>query len=354
MPELQAKRGSVVITGVGPVTAIGIGFADFSTALAAGRSGIGEVTGFDVEHCRCKLAAEIIEFGVKKFLASEKGYLDRNSALAFAATRLCLDDASFSVTPQQAQRIGLCFGTCFGNIETARAFHQKMVEKGPKLAPPFIFPHTYNNTTASLLAIEYGIKGPHANFSSGAAAGAEAIAYAVEDLRAGRADVILAGGAEALSQPAFAALDAAGKLRAEPSGAGFVLGEGACMLVLETEEHARGRGARIRARVAGVGVAGEASAALRAALRDADVGPDAIRLVVSSANGSADTDAAESRALSEVLGRKDVTIVKVKSLLGDTIAASGPLGLAAALAAGGCALVVAIEPQGLAAGFVLR
>ena len=354
---MAANAPRIVITGIGPVTAIGTGFAPFAKAIAEGKSGIAEVTGFDVENCRCKLAAEIVDFDVKPFLASEKGYLDRNSALAFAAARLALDDARLAISPETAAQAGLCLGTAFGNMETARAFYQKMIEKGPKFAPPFIFPHTYNNTTASLLTIEHGLKGPHTNFSSGAAAGAEAIAYALFNLRAGRARVMLAGGAEAISQPAFKALDDAHKLATtlQPTPDGFVLGEGAGILVLETEDHARQRGARVQAVLAGVGVAGEPSRAILAALQDAGVSAADIGLVSCAANGSAETDAPESRALSEMLKGEHVRMVCVKSLLGETVGASGPLGVAAAVAGGAAyALVNAIEVGGMAVSFIVR
>ena len=351
---------NIVITGIGPVTAIGTGFTEFAKAVATGKSGIAEVTGFDVEDCRCKLAAEIVDFDVRQFLASEKGYLDRNSALAFAAARLALDDARLTVSPEMAPQVGLSLGTAFGNMETARAFYQRILEKGPKLAPPFIFPHTYNNTTASLLAIEHGIKGPHANFSSGAAAGAEALAYAILNLRMNRAQVMLAGGAETHSQPAFKALDDAHKLATtlEPVPDGFVLGEGACLLVLETEAHARQRGAQVRARVAGVGVAGEPRGAISAALQDAGLSAGDIAVVASAANGFPGNDSTEALALRETVGAKDVTMLHAKSLLGETVGASGPLNVAAAVAnletgRGKYALVNAIEPGSLSVALIL-
>jgi len=359
MPTL-GEHPKIVITGIGPVTAIGIGSSAFAKAVAERKSAIAEVTGFDVEHCRCQWAAEIVDFDVKTFLASEKGYLDRNSALALAAARLALDDAGLKISPETAASIGLSLGTSFGNMETARAFYQKILEKGPKFAPPFIFPHTYNNTTASLLAIEHGIKGPHANFSSGSAAGAEAIAYAIQNLRTGRAQVMLAGGVEAISQPAFKALDDAHKLATtlKPSQDGLVLGEGACLLVLETEDDARQRGARVYARLAGIGVAGAPLRAITAALKDACLGATDISIVVSAANGCAEADSVEAQALHETLGGIDVTILYVKSLLGETVGASGPLNAAAAVASlqsglGKYGLVNAVEPGSLAVSFVL-
>lgn len=345
----------LVLTGIGPVSAIGIGREKFASALLAGQSGVGEVTGFDVEHCQCKLAAEIIDFDVKKYLATEKGYLDRNSQLAFAAMRLAMDDAQLKVAPESAGRVGLCLGTCFGNMDTARAFYQKMQEKGPKFAPPFIFPHTYNNTTASLLAIEYGIKGVHANFSSGAAAGAEAIAYAIHNLKFGKADVVFAGGVEALSQPVFFALDKAGKLKGPEGTPGFILGEGACMLVLETASHAKHRGARILARISSIGVARETKASILAALEDARVSVDDIGLIISAANGSPGLDNAESNALTDVFRHVDGKMWAVKSLVGETVGAAGPLGVAAAVAKlqTGFALVNTVEPGCLAISVVI-
>ena len=145
----------VLITGMGVVSAIGVGRDEFAAALKARRCGISEVTGFDAEGCRCLLAAEVVDFDVEAFLESRKNYLDRNTELAFGAARLALDDSRLRISEENAERIGLSIGTAFGNVESVLTFHRQLVEKGARLVSPFIFPHTYNNTTASLLAIEH-------------------------------------------------------------------------------------------------------------------------------------------------------------------------------------------------------
>ncbi|NOZ20351.1 MAG: hypothetical protein GXP25_04595 [Planctomycetes bacterium] len=314
----------IVISGVGPVSAIGIGWEDFANAVRDGLCGIEEVTAFDVDGCRNHQAGEIIDLDVDGYLETEKNYLDRNSELAFAAAKLALNDAGFHPSEETADRVGLCLGTAYGNLDTQQSFYDLLVEKGPKFVSPFLFPHTYNNTSASLLAIEYSIRGVHANFCSGSAAGAEAILCAFDSLRLGRADVMLAGGVEALTEVVFKGMDSAGE-RTIP-------GEGAALMLLEPERSAKARGAPIHGIIAGAGAGGSVDAAKKLALADAGILEKKIDVVFGP-------DPPFDR------------------LIGHTTGASGPFAVAGALAIldkGRWALVNTFKPGGLCVSLVLE
>jgi len=246
------------------------------------------------------------------------------------------------VVADEPERVGLGVGTAWGNPNTMMAFYGRALDKGPKFAPPILFPHAYPNTTNSLLSIEYEIKGPNANFTSGATAGADAAAWARECLALGRADVMLVMGVDALSAFVLQGLVASGALGTDEAGPfdrdrrGFIAGEGAAALVLEPLGRAKDRGAIPLAAIAGCGVGTGANlatrieSAMRRALRDAGVGR--VGAVFAAANGSADLDDAEARAIRALLGDElaHTPITALKAGLGETFAAAGPLHLAAA------------------------
>jgi len=169
------RENRVVITGVGPVSAIGIGREQFFAGLREGRSGIAPIASFDTTPYRSKLAAEIAHFDVKEYLESEKAYLDRASELAFAGMSLALEDADLDARKLDSGGTALLLGSAFGNLGTLGVFFDDFVKKGPRLVKPILFPHTYSNTTISLLAIEYGLTGYHVNFSAGAVSAGAAI-----------------------------------------------------------------------------------------------------------------------------------------------------------------------------------
>lgn len=322
--------GRIVITGLGPVSAIGIGREEFAAALREGRSGIHDVTAFDVETCRVKQAAEIIDLDVNRYLHTEKNYLDRNSALAFVAARLALDDSGFAPGESVTPRFGLCLGTAYGNVDSVQSFRDSLSEKGPKLVSPFLFQHTYNNTSAGLLAIEHTIRGVHANFCSGWAAGTEAILYALDCLRLGRADAILAGGAESLSEAVFRGMDS--------MGMGIVPGEGAALVMLEPEDLAGRRGARPLAALLGGASAGDLATSAELALKEAGLSASGVAMVLGPT-----PDPGLRRW-------------PIEERIGHTLGASGALALAAAVVLaedGKCAMVNCADPSGLCVSLIL-
>jgi len=333
-----------MVTGLGVVTPIGVGPDDFWPALSQGVSGVDERQGFEVSGLKARKAAQVLGYDVNRFLASRKSFLDRNSELAFGAARQALDSARLQVSETNAERVGLSTGAAYGNLDTMRTFYGKVLEKGPKLAPPILAPHTFTNTTNSLLAIEYGIRGFNANFCSGMTAGLSAIAYAADAIALGRADAILAGGVESLSEPLFRGCAACGLLATDGEVEedsrpfdrrrnGFILGEASGFVVLESAKSAGSRGVERHAAVIGIGMAAGIERAMRMALTDAGVSPQAVGAVFASANSSRDLDAAEARAILAVFGREPVPVCAVKSMLGESYGASSAVAFVSAVLA---------------------
>ena len=341
----------VVITGIGVVCSVGIGRGEFWEALTLGASGVDETPEELRGDMGAAFAAPAMDFQVEDFLPSEKNYLDRHSELGFAAMKLALDDAKLALPSGHPDRVGLALGACWGNAGTMQTFYDRVLDKGPKFAPPILFPHAYANTTDSLLSIEYEIKGPNANFTSGMTAGADALAFAAECVRLGRADVMLAAGVDALSPFVLQGSQLAGLAGDDASGPfrdgrnGHVPGEAGVVLVVEAAESAQARGVTALAEVAGCGVGqgdglpARIESAMRAAMSDA--GADRVDAVFACANGSAELDAAEAQALKSVLGDEldSVPITALKAALGETFAAAGPAHAAAACLAAAHGLV---------------
>lgn len=346
----------VVITGAGIVSPIGIGREAFAEGLTWGRSGIQPVTGFDVEGLPSSLAAEVTDLQIENYLRSAKNYLDRNSELAFAACELAIRDAGIEIPGTNPDRLALCFGSKWGNIQTMAAFATKLWEKGPRLAPPFLFPHTYPNTTPSLLSIEYGIKGYNEVFFGSVLSGAMAVAAAARVVRSGHADIALAGGVDALCAELYK-----GYALSQASG-GTVLGEAAVFLALEEREGCLLRGCGALATIAAEAMGGEIIDAIRATLDGVGMKPSDIAGIYSSVTGDPegdpDSDARELAAIREVFGDPCPPLMALKSQVGECMAAFGPLSLAAAALAvaedGASRLVCATDEAGQAVCFLLR
>lgn len=368
-----------MITGVGPVSAAGLGRHAFWDALAAGRSGIGEITLFDAEPYRARHAAELQHFRVEDYLRTPKTYLDRASEISFAALELAIRDAGLDPGAGNWEGAGLAFGTALGAQGTAQLFFDGFLAKGPRLVKPVLFPNTYANTAVSLLAIEYKIGGPHLCFTAGCVSAAAALAAAFDWIRAGRAELVFAGGVDALSEVALAGCEQAGWLSPGEGGEehcapfdrdrnGFVLGEAGAMLVLESEEHARRRGAPSRGELlaaalgaAPPGRAGDSAAvaaaltgSMRAALSAAGRTLRELDWIVATANGSILADRAEADALMACGVGTAPPVSSLKGMTGETLGAAAALALCAACSAGEHGLVPATvglhEPDAATAG----
>jgi 3-oxoacyl-[acyl-carrier-protein] synthase II len=260
------SRQSVAVTGVGILSPLGIGRERVAEALASGNFEPGEVTLFDTSvYSRCT-ASQVPEFDVKSLVETPKTYLDRCSALTLAACYLAVRDAALAWRDMPAERRGLSHGTAFGCLDSLLAVTERIRKQGTRAASPMIFSHAFANSPASLVAIEYSVRGPAATFCMGRVSGAEAMEYGLSRVAADDVEFCLAGGSEALSEVLYAALDDGGEL-----ASGMVPAEGAAMFVLEACERAEGRGRKPLAVLEASAVAGSGQEAMRAAGIRADM-----------------------------------------------------------------------------------
>jgi 3-oxoacyl-[acyl-carrier-protein] synthase II len=258
----------VVITGLGPVTPVGTGVEEFWNSLMAGKSGVSPITGYDASAFRTQIAAEIKDFPSEKYVSKkELRRMDRFCVFAMAGAVLAVEDAGISPETYPSDRVGVIIGSGIGGIGTLETQHAILRERGPDRVSPFLIPMIIVNMASGLVAIRFGYKGPNTCVATACATGTHAIGDAARLIQRGEADAMLAGGAEAaitpLSMGGFCALQAMSQRNDDPARAsrpfdrerdGFVMGEGAGVIVLEEYEHAKKRGARIYAEVVGYGM----------------------------------------------------------------------------------------------------
>ncbi|MFS8540736.1 MAG: beta-ketoacyl-ACP synthase II, partial [Tissierellales bacterium] len=262
----------VVITGLGPVTPIGIGKEEYWNSLIAGKSGVDYITRFDTEKFPTKIAAEIRDFTPEDYIDKrELRRMDRFTQYALVATSLALSDGEISLEKEDKERIGVVLGSGIGGMETLEAEHSKLLEKGPKRVSPVFIPMMISNMASGQISIYYGLKGPSMVVTTACASGTHAIGEAFRMIQRGICDLIITGGSEAAITPialaGFSSMKALSTRNEEPSKAsrpfdkdrdGFVMGEGAGILILEELEHAIKRGARIYAELVGYGATSDA------------------------------------------------------------------------------------------------
>jgi 3-oxoacyl-[acyl-carrier-protein] synthase II len=343
---------------MGVVSPIGIGVDQFWSAAVNGVSGIKRITSFDASSRRSQIAGEVADFDPSTFLSQK--YIeqtDRFTQLALLAARLALEDAG-GLDAYESRRIGVSIGSGMGGFSTFESSALRKFRNQP--VPPFTVPRIMANSAAAWIAIKHGFKGMNLTSSTACSSGANAIGAALDLLRAGRADVVIAGGAEACVLPltinGFEILHAltttsndnpAGASRPFAKGRdGFVMGEGAGILILEKEEQARSRGAKIYAELAGYGQACDAThivmpdmegqiAAMREAIRDAGMEPDSIEYINAHATSTPLGDTVETRAIKNLFGARaaDIAISATKSMVGHSIGASAAIGSIATIMA---------------------
>jgi 3-oxoacyl-[acyl-carrier-protein] synthase II len=343
-------RRRVVVTGIGPVTPIGIGVEEFWEGLTTGRNGIGTIGRFDASDLPVSVAGEVPSFDPARWLdTKEIRRTDRFSQYAQGSALLAWEDAG---SPEVvADRGGAIIGTGIGGIETLLAQHSVLLERGPGRVSPFMVPALMANAAGGHVAMRFGLTGVNFSTVSACSSSNHAIGEAMRYIRDGYLDLCIAGGSEAATLPltvaAFAQMTALTK-NADPETAsrpfdlgrdGFVLSEGACSLILESEEHAMARGARIYCEVAGYGASDDAfhitapdpkgsGAALSMlwALRDAGEEPSAVDYVNAHGTSTQLNDAAETAAIKAALGDEDahrVAISSTKSMTGHMLGAAG-------------------------------
>jgi 3-oxoacyl-[acyl-carrier-protein] synthase II len=346
---------SVAVTGLGVVSALGLGREECAAAWREDVPALAAAVRARPPQGFPDLAGEAPEIPLAELLPSSKTYLDRQAELLLAACALALRDGAWRpATESDRVRTGLSLGACWGPLETLARFFDDCLKKGPRLVKPMLFPHSYANAAISLAAMEWELRGPHFQFAGGRDASAQALLAARDLLLRGEADRMLAGGVEALGTTMWAALAAAGRPAAP--------GEGAAVLLLESEDSARRRGVPAAACLAGGALAGGAPAelgatcreVLRGALDEARLAPGEVRAVFLSACGVDELDAAEREAALAVLGA-GVRLLAPAAMHGNVEGASGAMQAADALLAGGAlpALILAGDPAGTAAALAL-
>ena len=258
--EEGVARKRVVVTGIGTITSLGIGIEPFWENILAGKSGIDSVTSFDVTDYPSKVGSEVREFNAGDYMdPKEARRNDRYTHFSVAATRLALSDASMDTTKFDSDRIGVLVGSGIGGMLTIQTQSRRLYEMGPRKVSPFMIPSLIANIASGVIAIEIGARGPNYGLVSACSTATHAIGESFRILRDGDADVMVAGGSEAaiteLGYAGFCSMKAMStSYNDDPSRAsrpfdqgrdGFVMGEGAGVLVLETLEHAEARGADI-------------------------------------------------------------------------------------------------------------
>jgi 3-oxoacyl-[acyl-carrier-protein] synthase II len=347
-------RPRVVITGLGCISPLGNDVETTWNNAVAGKSGAGPITHYDASQHEVRIACEVKDFDATTlFSKREARRMDRYTQFAAAAANQALTDARLEITEANRQRVGVLVGTGIGGLGTVLAEYKVLHEKGPTRVSPFLVPMMLPDSAGGQIAILYGMRGPNVAVISACATGTNAIGEAAEVIRRGAADVMLAGGAEAalldLAMAGFASMGALSRRNDEPQRAsrpfdkdrdGFVAGEGAALVVLESEAHARARGARIYAEVLGYGVTNDAHhvsaplengegavACMRMALADAGRRPSEVHYLNAHGTSTPLNDKSETAAVKTVFGEGayDLPVSSTKSMTGHLLGAAGGL-----------------------------
>ncbi|HKX17014.1 MAG TPA: beta-ketoacyl-ACP synthase II [bacterium] len=352
----------VAVTGLGVVSPIGTSAEAFWNALMEGRSGVRRITTFDPSLYDCQIAAEVVDFDPAAYLdRKEVRRNDRNVHFAVAAARQALDEAHLSVTPQIRDDVGVIIGTGTGGAMTWEAQHQLLLERGPGRVSPFFVPMMMHNSASGIVSMLTGARGPNFSVASACATGGNAIGEAMRKIQRGDAVAMICGGTEAaitpLSLAGFTAEKALSTRNDAPAKAvrpfdlhrdGFVMGEGAGVVVLEAWEHAERRGARIHAELVGYGASADAfhitqpdpegngaALAMRRALKDARLEPHEIGYINAHGTSTEYNDKFETLAIKRVFGEaaKRVPVSSTKSMTGHLLGAAGGVELIASVLA---------------------
>ena len=347
----MSKR-RVVVTGMGVVSPVGTSLPATWASMLAGRSGVGAITCFDASELSCRIAAEAADFDPTVCQsARDARRMDRFMQLGIAAGVEAFDDSGLEVTEANAHMIGVYIGSGIGGVNTIEATTRMSMEKGPKRVSPFYIPMTIINMISGNLSIMRGLKGPNLSMVTACSTGAHAIGEASRLIEYGDADVMVAGGAEApislTSVAGFSAARALSQRNDDPASAsrpwdigrdGFVMGEGAGVMVLEEYQFARKRGARVYAELSGFGMSGDAhhitspspagegaSRCMNNALRNAGLNPEQIDYVNAHGTSTQQGDIAETLALKLTFGAHadKLAISSNKSMIGHLLGAAG-------------------------------
>jgi 3-oxoacyl-[acyl-carrier-protein] synthase II len=344
----------VVITGLGMVSPLGIGNEENWQALIQGKSGIGPITRFDTRDYACKIAGELKDFNAEDWVSKKDvKKMDLFIHYAMAASEIAMRDASFQVTTSEADRVGVYIGSGIGGLPSIERQHATLLREGPRRVSPFFIVGLIVNMASGQVSIRHGAKGPNQAACTACATGTHAIGDAFEIIKRNAADVMIAGGCEGVIAPlcvgGFSAMRALSTRNDDPQRAsrpfdaerdGFVIGEGAGIVILEELGHAVRRGATIYAEVAGYGLSGDAyhvsapsedgDGAIRVMLRaieNAGIDPSAIDYVNAHGTSTPQGDVAETRAIKSVFGERArrVAVSSTKSMTGHLLGGAGGL-----------------------------
>ena len=345
-------RRRVVVTGLGAVTPIGNTLSDYWEGLMSGRSGIGPITAFDASKHACRIAGEVKGFDPLEYLdRKEAKRMDRFSHFAIAASKQALADSGLTIDELNAEQVGAVIGTGIGGLKVLEDQQEIYLNRGPDRCSPFMIPMMIGNMAAGLTAIQVGAKGPNSCTVTACAAGSNAVGEAFRLIQQGYAQAMFCGGTEAAVTPlgiaGFAAARALSTRNDEPARAsrpfdrdrdGFVMGEGAGILLLEELSCALSRGARIYGEIIGYGMTCDAyhmtapvpgglgaARAIGLALKDANLTPDAVSYINAHGTSTGANDPTETAAIKTALGESAyrVAVSSTKSMTGHLLGGSG-------------------------------
>ncbi len=351
---MTGRRPTVVVTGMGAATPLGMGVDTFWERCVRGESGIGPIQSFDASAFTCTIGGEVSDFNPTDYMDRKAARrMARFSQLAVAATVEALEDAALNLDAEDRERVGAILGNGNGGFPNLEQGAGVLFEKGGMRIEPLFVPKILPNMAAANVAMRFGLLGYNTTVVTACAAGTQAIGEALEVIRRGAADVVVTGGTEAgfsqLGLGGFAVMRALTTHNDEPEKAsrpfdadrdGFVPAEGAAILILEREEHATARGARIRAEVSGFGCSADAYhlvmpdetgdgpvRAIRWAMEDAGVSPDDIDYINAHGTSTPLNDVSETRAVKKALGEAayKVAVSSTKSMIGHTFGAAGAI-----------------------------
>jgi len=356
----------VVITGIGVISPVGNDLGTFWSALQSGTSGVSTVTAFDTTGYNCQIAGEVKNFDPAPFFKNPKDArrADRYTQLAMAASKMAVTDSGLNIDGEDPARMGAIIGSGIGGLASMEAQHNNLISKGPGRVSPFMIPMMISNMASGIIAMEYGLQGPNMGVVSACATGNNALGEAWRMIKFGDADMFLAGGSEAACVPlgmaGFDAMTAMSTRNNDPQRAsrpfdrdrdGFVLSEGACVMVLEELESALRRGARIYCELAGHGVTCDAyhmssprpdgsavARCMKMAMQHAGVNPEDVDYINAHATSTGLGDIAETQAIKLAFGSHaksgKLAVSSTKSMTGHMLGAAGAAEMAA------CALAI--------------
>lgn len=346
------NKRRVVITGIGMISPLGVGNEATWQGLLAGRSGIDRITKFDASDYPCKIAGEVRDFKPEDWI--EKKEIKKSDTFiqyALAASQMAVDDSAFDTSKADPDRVGVIIGSGIGGLPLIEETHKKLLERGPSRISPFFIPGLIVNLAAGQVSIRFGCKGPSSAPATACATGAHAIGDAFKVIQRDDADVMFAGGSEAVITPlavgGFSAMRALSTRNDEPQRAsrpwdagrdGFVMGEGAGILILEERQHALARGASIYCEIAGYGMSSDAfhitspsddgdgmARVMVRALRDAGLARQSIQYINAHGTSTSIGDKVETIAIRTVFGDHayKLAVSSTKSMTGHLLGAAG-------------------------------